>query len=104
MAAKRKKGQQANWSSEAKMRAYLVIESCMKQLDKDCKSETGIADHVEGCKCSRYRIIVDERRKHTAVTHPDWTPGHSLNDGIRKAMKELLKDLWLEAKAYHEAT
>lgn len=99
--ARRRKGQQANWSTLAKTRSWLIIQSAMKQLDADCKTETGIADHVEGCTCSPYRVIIDERRQHTAETHPDWTPGHSLNDAQRVASKALLRDLWIEARRIH---
>lgn len=38
---------------------------------------------------------------HTAITHPEWTPGHSLNDGMRIASKRLLRDLWREARRIH---
>ena len=102
--ARRQKGQRANWSTHAKTRAWLIIQSCLKQIDAACKTGTGIADHLDGCACSPYRIAVDERRKHTAVTHPDWTPGHSLNDAMRVASKRLLRDLWREARRLHDAT
>lgn len=102
VAARRRKGQRANWSTNAKTRAWLIIESCMKQLDPACKTETGVADHQAGCDCSPYRIAVDRRRLHTAATHPDWTPKHSQLDGMRIASKELLRDLWAEARRLHE--
>ena len=88
-------------ATQAKTRAWLIIESCMKQLDATCKTGTGITEHVDGCGCSPYRIAVDRRRQYTAVTHPDWTPGHSLNDGMRIASKQLLRDLWREARRIH---
>ena len=102
--ARRRKGQQANWSTLAKTRAWLIIQSAMKQLDAACKTDTGIAEHVDGCKCSPYRIVIDQRRKRTAETHPDWTPGHSLNDAQRVASKALLRDLWIEARRIHQET
>lgn len=101
-APKRKAGVKSNWSTLAKTRSWLIIDSCSKQLDKRCKTDTGIADHVEGCGCSKYRIIIDNRRKHTAVTHPEWSKGQSKNDGMRIAQKELLKDMWIESKRIHE--
>ena len=100
VAARRQKGIKANWSQDAKMRAWLIVASCIKQLDPRCKRD-GVAEHAEGCGCSPYRIVVDERRQHTAVTHPEWTPGHSLNDGMRIASKRLLRDLWREARRIH---
>ena len=101
VAARRQKGQKANWSTDAKTRAWLIVQSCMKQLDASCKTDTGIAEHVEGCGCSPYRVVIDQRRQRTAATHPDWTPGHSLNDAMRVASKRLLRDLWREARRCH---
>ena len=100
VAARRQKGVKSNWSQDAKMRAWLIVASCIKQLDPQCKRE-GTAEHTDGCGCSPYRIVVDERRQHTAITHPEWTPGHSLNDGMRIASKRLLRDLWREARRIH---
>lgn len=86
MAARRRKGQRANWSTEAKMRAYLCAVSCIKQA------------------ASPYRAVYLARREHTAVTHPEWTPGHSHNDGLRVASKAILKDLWRQSALLHGAT
>lgn len=84
VAAKRRKGQRANWSTTAKMRAYLVASSCIKKA------------------ASPYRPVYDQRRAHTAVTHPEWTPGHSHNDALRVVSKAILRDLWIQARAIHE--
>jgi hypothetical protein len=84
VAAKRRKGQCANWSTTAKMRAYLVATSCIKQT------------------ASPYRKVYDDRRAHTAITHPEWTAGHSHNDGLRIVSKAILRDLWREACVIHE--
>lgn len=84
-AARRRKGQRANWSTEAKTRAYLCAVSCMKNRN------------------SPYRAIYDARRAHTAVTHTDWTDGHSHNDALRITSKAILKDLWRAAAAIHGA-
>lgn len=84
VAARRRKGQQANWSSDAKMRAYLIAESCIKQKAR-----------------SPFRVFYDDRRARTAVTHPDWTPGHSHNDAMRITAQEVLKDLWRAARDIH---
>ena len=102
-AARRQKGVKANWSTNAKTRAWLVIESCMKQINPACKQDDAIGVHEDGCGCSPYRIVIDERRQRTRETHPDWTPGHSLNDAMRIASKELLKDLWIQARDLHHA-
>lgn len=125
VAAKRRKGERANWSTKAKMRAYLIAESCIKQLGADCRdghwtvdAQTGravpvqageqeLANAVTGpmlaapCSCSPYRVVYDQRRAHTAITHPEWTDGHSHNDALRVASKEILKDLWRAARDWH---
>ncbi len=98
VAAKRARGQKANWSTNAKTRAYLVATSCLKQLVKPCESGA----HVEGCACSPYRLVYERRRAHTAVTRPDWSDGHSHNDALRVSAKEILKDLWREARVITE--
>jgi hypothetical protein len=126
VAARRKKGQRANWSSKAKMRSYLIAESCIKQLSSDCRSghpardsqttsaapvqagereasQPHLVAHIPGtCPCSPYRRVYDKRRAHTATTHPEWTDGHSHNDGLRVASKEILKHLWRAARAWHQ--
>ena len=83
VAAKRKKGVKSNWSTNAKTRAYLIATSCIK---------------TKGV----YRDVYDKRRAHTAITNPEWTPGHSHNDALRILSKAMLKDLWKAARDYHE--
>jgi hypothetical protein len=43
---------------------------------------------------NKYGEVYTRRRAHTAVTHPDWTKGHSDNDARRVMTKALLADLW----------
>jgi hypothetical protein len=86
VARRRQKGQPCNWSAKAKSRAYLMAESCLKQ-----KKAQG-----------PLQLAYEERRAHTAVTHPEWTAGHSHNDALRVTAKEILKQLWREAKAINE--
>jgi hypothetical protein len=43
-----------------------------------------------------YHAIYLARRERTAVTHPDWTKGHSHHDAKRVMVKALIKDLWVE--------
>jgi hypothetical protein len=84
-AVKRKKGVKSNWNAKAKMRAYLIAESCLKQ------------------KGSPYEIAYRERRAHTEAVHPDWTKGRHHNDALRIASKEILKDLWIATRDIYEA-
>lgn len=82
VAAKRMKGVKANWSTDIKTRAYLISVSCIKQKGD-------------------YREAYEQRRARTAETHPDWSPGHSHNDGLRFVSKRLLRDLWRYSRDLH---
>lgn len=103
-AARRTKGQRANWSTDAKTRAYLIAESCVKQTR------------------SPYRAVYDKRRALTAdrvhdrpcpqcngAGHKDleltaWRPGHQHADAMRIVSKTVLRDLWIAARDWHTAS
>jgi len=95
VAARRRKGVQSNWSTNAKTRAYLIAAKCMQMPGVVCKNGTVKPR-------SPFRDTYDDRRARTAVTHPDWSDGHSHNDALRITSKEILKQLWREAKRLHE--
>jgi len=107
VAPRRARGQRANWSSDAKTRAYLISLSCLKQnagVRAGTCGEPDAIKHTDGCACSPYRVVYDRRRAHTALTRPDWTDGHRHNDALRVASKAILRDLWREAKRLHTGT
>lgn len=101
VAATRARGQRANWSATAKMRAYLVATSIVKAGGE-------------------YREVYDEgRAKYADAVHEvacrrcgpsgrPALPGSALSDGhkharaLRLVSKAVLKDLWREAKCLHE--
>lgn len=105
VAARRRKGVKANWSTEAKTRAYLCATSCLKQLARTCEAGDAegrwVALHHADCACSPYRVKYDVRRMRTTDSRPDWTDGHRHNDALRVASKEILKQLWIEARRLH---
>jgi hypothetical protein len=101
VAAKRRKGVKSNWSGDAKMRAYLCAEACIKVLRCPKQDSAKWVKHPEVCTCSPYRVTYDERRMHTDITHPKWSNGHSHNDGLRIAAKAILRDLWIAARDLH---
>lgn len=122
VAPKRARGQKANWSSTAKMRCYLIAESTMKQLKRDTcppDEELGYAVHAAVCECSRYRKVYDAARaKYVDAVHavecvrcgpkgkpaPAGSPlsrAHKQARALRAVSKELLKDLWREARRLH---
>lgn len=97
---KRRKGVQANWSDEAKKRAWLLATSCVKAGGP-------------------YREVYDKRREHTEERLHDtecvrcgpagkpaqpgspWSKGHQHADALRITSKEILKDLWKQARNRH---
>lgn len=97
-AVKRRKGVKSNWSTNAKTRAWLCAESCVKQLSAACKERGG---HPAECTCSPFRVAYDRRKAHTIANRPQWTDGHRHVDAMRVTAKEILKHLWREARRLH---
>jgi hypothetical protein len=99
-ARERRKGEFAGWNPDAKMRAFLVAESCLKAKAR-----------------SPYGPLYDhERAKHAGAIHAHECrrcgpkgrpalPGSALSDGhgharaLRRVAKEVLKDMWRVSRA-----
>lgn len=118
-----RRGQRATWSPQARMRAYLIAVQCLKARKASCKpdsdSDEARTTHIADCACSPYRIVYDQARaKYQDAVHtmecvrcgPSGSPaqpgsplaaGHQHGRALRKAAKELLKDLWREARWIH---
>lgn len=119
------RGQRVSWSPTAKMRAFNVIESCLKQITKPChviKEGTRYvsAVHFPECRCSPYRVRYDEyRAAHRDAVHQvacrrcgpkgkPAQPGSPLSDGhahqraVRAATKKLLRHFFQAARRLHE--
>jgi hypothetical protein len=121
-AARRQRGQQANWSSDARMRAFLIAESVVKQLKKTCPvdPDTRAATHAPECACSPFRKVYDQGRLkyadavHQAPCHrcgpkgdpaPAGSPlsaAHQHARALRLVAKEILKELWRESRRLHQ--
>lgn len=100
-APKRRKGQKANWSEDARKRSWLIAGSCVKSPG------------------GRYRAVYDETKaKYADAVHdrecvrcgPSGKPaliGSPISDGHRHARalraiaKTVLKDLWIESRRQH---
>lgn len=98
---RRRRGERANWSADAKMRAYLVAVSCLKAG-------------------GGYREVYDQRKAHTegrahesecvrcgpagkpAQPGTPWSDGHRHADALRVVAKAILRDLWVEARRLHK--
>ena len=77
------RGQQGDWNATAKKRAYLCAASCIKQMH------------------SPYRAVYDRERAKWADR--DTTDLHKHNHALSVVAKEILKDLWIEARDLHHA-
>lgn len=103
VAPSRRRGQRANWSAEAKMRAYLCAESCVKQrhspyrkvYDDAREHYTGAVHAVACARCGP--------KGHPAEPGTPLSAGHQHARALRKVSKEILKDAWRAAKQWHEA-
>jgi len=101
VAARRAKGQRANWSSRAKSRAWLVAVSCVKQERSPYRA---VYDLRRGSTADRLHRVACVRcgpAGKPAAAGTRWSAGHRHADALRIVSKEILKDLWREARAYH---
>lgn len=99
VAPSRTRGQKANWNATAKMRAFLVAESCIKQRTSPYRlvydnGREKYADSLHDHECVR----CGPSGKPAAVGSP-LSLGHQHARAMRLVAKEVLKDLWTEAKA-----
>lgn len=117
-APRRRAGKRANWSPTAKMRAFLIAESAMKagvRKDDETNDEEGY-DLVHRRAVTPYgKVYLEGRAKYAEALHPvdchrcgpEGKPapeGSPLSDGhknaraLRLVAKEILKDIWIEAR------
>ena len=121
VARRRQKYVKANWSDDVKKRAFLVAEKCMQTLREPCYRPEGSewAIHADGCECSAYRLLYDRERERLAdsvhreecarcgpagqpaLTGSRRSLGHKKAMALRRVAKEILKDLWREARRIH---
>jgi hypothetical protein len=102
VAPKRQRGAKANWSSAAKMRAYLIAESCIKQRTSPFRpvydeTRAKYADAVHDVPCAR----CGPSGKPAPAGSP-LSDGHKHARAMRAVSKAVLKELWREAKRIHE--
>jgi len=104
VAPKRQRGQKANWSATAKMRAFLAAESCMKQRESPYRAvydttRAKYAEAVHDGECARCGPRNDPARPGSPLSE-----GHKHARALRAVAKEILRDLWHEARAFHTAS
>lgn len=97
----RRRGVQTNWSPAAKMRAYLVSVSCLKVASSPDRAvydeaRAKYADAVHEQECKRCGPAGKPAQPGSPLS-----AGHQHMRAIRAMSKELLTDLWREARALH---
>lgn len=119
-----RRGMRANWSTKAKTRAYLVAEAIVKagvrKTDKDL-DETQIDGYPVDNRHATSplaQVYLDRRRATAERLHATpcvrcgpsgkpalpgspWGGGHKQADALRVVSKELLKGLWIAARAVY---
>lgn len=95
---RRRKGQLANWSQDARMRARMIAESIVKaggpyrEVYDTRKAATEGRVHATDCpQCVG-----------SSAPGDPWRDGHRHADALRVVAKTVLKDLWIEARRIHE--
>lgn len=97
VAPRRRKGEQANWNTKARMRAFLIAESCMKSPSSPYRKlyEEGRAkyeDSAHKAPCSQ----CGQKGKPAEVGTP-LRDGHKHARALRLVAKAVLKDMWIAA-------
>lgn len=98
VAAKRRKGERANWSSAAKMRAWNIAGSMLKAGNRDIydKRKAATEGRVHAVACVRCGPSGKPAQPGTP-----WSDAHRHADALRIVSKELLKELWRAARDIH---
>ena len=101
VAPKRQKGQRADWDPVIKTRVYLVAESCFKNREFPYRKvyddgRERWADAVHELPCLRCGPKGQPAEPGTPLSD-----GHKHARAMRLVMKEILRDLWTEAKRLH---
>jgi hypothetical protein len=96
----RRKGVKANWSADAKKRAYLVATSIIKaggpyrEVYDQARAKYDGAVHTSECRrCGP--------AGKPALPGSPLSAGHQHARGLRAICKAVLKDLWFEARSLH---
>lgn len=101
-AARRTRGQKANWNDKAKSRLRMIAESMLKAGNRDRydKRRAATVDRLHAIPCAQCGT-----KGKPAPVGTSWKPGHQHADALRiVAKKDVLLPLWREAKRIHETT
>lgn len=95
-APKRSKGAKINWNPEARTRVWLIAETSVKcngtykPVYDEAKAHALVTPHAQDCP--RCKVSAGE----------PLSAGHAHARALRRVSKEILRDLWLLSKEWHE--
>jgi hypothetical protein len=98
----RRRGMQSNWSGEAKMRAYLCAESCIRQAHSPYRAVYDAARVKYAEALHQVPCVRCGPAGHPAQVGSELNLGHKHARGLRAVSKAILRDLWIEARRLHE--
>lgn len=101
VAPKRKKGHKTTWSPDARMRTFLIAESCVKVKTSPYRkvydqAREKYAEALHAYPCAQCGI-----KGKPAIPGTPLRPGHQHARALRAISKEVLKDLWIESRRIH---
>lgn len=103
----RRKGQKSNWSPDARSRARMIAESCLKtpgghyaEIYHATKAHYQGAVHDRECSQCGTRRKADGTPGIPALASTPLRDGHVHARALRAISKELLRDLWKEARRH----
>lgn len=98
----KQKGQKVNWSPEAKKRLWIIADVCKRQSEDTKYRKVYLETRA------RYEEAVHERvcvrcgpKGKPAQPGSPLSKGHQQGRALRAISKQILLDLWLEARALH---
>jgi hypothetical protein len=100
IAARRAKGQRANWSTAAKSRAYLIAEAMLKAGNREMYDarRAATADKLHAAPCPQCGS-----KGKPALPGTHWRLGHQHADALRVVAKDaVLRPLWQQARDLHQ--
>lgn len=104
VAQRRRKGEKSNWSAKAKSRAFLMAQSCVKAVGGEYRALYDAArEHYQDAVHPHDCVRCGPAGKPAPAGSP-LSAGHQHARALRIVAKEILKDIWLEARAAHGVT
>lgn len=98
---KRKRGELCNWNATARMRLWIItgpiIRGKSRYRDVYDAGRVKYADKLHTAPCAQCG-----KKGQPAEVGSEWRDGHKHAGAIRLVMREVLRDLWTEAKRIHE--